>query len=93
MTHLLSPLPPPPIRPPWTGRTVPDEAREDAQHWPTVRVVVAPDKMRGTAPARAVAAAVGRAAAAAGWDCDEVPVADGGEGTLDVPGGPNRTTR
>jgi len=55
-------------------------------------VVVAPDKMRGTAPARNVAAAVGRAAAAAGWDCDEVPVADGGEGTLDVLGGPNRTT-
>jgi glycerate kinase len=55
-------------------------------------VVVAPDKMRGTAPARAVAAAVGRAAAAAGWDCDQVPVADGGEGTLDVLGGPNRTT-
>jgi glycerate 2-kinase len=57
-----------------------------------MRVVVAPDKMRGTATARAVAAAVGRAAAAAGWRCDEVPVADGGEGTLDVLGGPNRTT-
>ena len=27
-----------------------------------------------------------------GWDCDEVPVADGGEGTLDALGGPNRTT-
>jgi glycerate kinase len=48
--------------------------------------------MRGTAPARDVAAAVGRVAAAAGWDCDQVPVADGGEGTLDVLGGPNRTT-
>jgi glycerate 2-kinase len=57
-----------------------------------VRVVVAPDKMRGTATARQVAAAVGRAAAGAGWDCDQVPVADGGEGTLDVLGGPNRTT-
>ncbi|HET6949534.1 MAG TPA: glycerate kinase [Acidimicrobiales bacterium] len=57
-----------------------------------MRVVVAPDKMRGTATAREVAAAVGRAAAAAGWDADEVPVADGGEGTLDVLGGPNRTT-
>jgi glycerate kinase len=57
-----------------------------------MRVVVAPDKMRGTASARELAAAVGRAAAAAGWDCDEVPVADGGEGTLDVLGGPNRTT-
>jgi glycerate 2-kinase len=55
-------------------------------------VVVAPDKMRGTATAREVAAAVGRAAAAAGWHCDLVPVADGGEGTLDVLGGPNRST-
>lgn len=54
--------------------------------------MIAPDKMRGTATAREVAAAAGRAAAAAGWRCDEVPVADGGEGTLDVLGGPNRTT-
>jgi glycerate kinase len=57
-----------------------------------VRVVAAPDKFRGTATANAVAAAVGRAARAVGWDCDEVPMADGGEGTLDVLGGPNRTT-
>src|SRR5262245_13242047 len=48
--------------------------------------------MRGTATALEVAAAAGRAATGAGWDCDEVPVADGGEGTLDVLGGPNRTT-
>jgi glycerate kinase len=57
-----------------------------------MRVVIAPDKMRGTVTAREVAAAAGRAAAAAGWEVDEVPVADGGEGTLDVLGGPNRTT-
>jgi glycerate kinase len=57
-----------------------------------VRVVAAPDKLRGTATARDVAAAVGRAAAAAGWECDELPLADGGEGTLDVLGGPNRAT-
>jgi glycerate 2-kinase len=56
------------------------------------RVVAVPDKLRGTATARAAAAAIGRGAAAAGWRCDEVPVADGGEGTLDVLGGPNRTT-
>ncbi|HET8618572.1 MAG TPA: glycerate kinase, partial [Acidimicrobiales bacterium] len=54
--------------------------------------MVAPDKMRGTASAREVAAAVGRAAATAGWACDQVPVADGGEGTLAVLGGPNRST-
>src|SRR3546814_10570399 len=35
---------------------------------------------------------MGRVARAAGWDCDEVPMADGGEGTLDALGGPNRTT-
>src|SRR5829696_1965629 len=58
-----------------------------------MRVVAAPDKLRGTATARDAATAVARAAAAAGWDCDEMPVADGGEGTLDVLGGPNRTTR
>jgi glycerate kinase len=57
-----------------------------------VRVVAAPDKFRGTASAADVAAAVGRAAAAAGWHCDEVPVADGGDGLLDVLGGPNRTS-
>jgi glycerate kinase len=57
-----------------------------------MRVVAAPDKLRGTATARDVAAAMGRAAAAAGWDCDRVPLADGGEGTLEVLGGPNRTT-
>ncbi len=57
-----------------------------------MRVVAAPDKLRGTATARDVAAAVGRAAAAAGWECDELPLADGGEGTLEVLGGPNRAT-
>lgn len=57
-----------------------------------MRVVAAPDKFRGTASAAEVAAAVGRAAGAAGWSCDEVPVADGGDGLLDVLGGPNRTS-
>jgi glycerate 2-kinase len=57
-----------------------------------MHVVAAPDKLRGTASARDVAAALGRAAAAAGWECDEMPLADGGEGTLEVLGGPNRNT-
>lgn len=57
-----------------------------------MRVVAALDKFRGTATAAELAAAVGRAAWDAGWDCDEAPVADGGEGTLDVLGGANRTT-
>lgn len=57
-----------------------------------MRVVAAPDKFRGTASAAEVAGAVARAAAAAGWECDVLPLADGGEGTLDALGGPNRTS-
>lgn len=57
-----------------------------------MRVVAAPDKLRGTATAREAAAAIGRGAGSAGWECDEVPVADGGEGTLEVFGGANRWT-
>src|SRR5947199_3043285 len=57
------------------------------------RVLAAPDKFRGTATAQAVAAAVAKAAGAAGWDCDEVPVADGGEGTLEALGGRVRRAR
>jgi glycerate 2-kinase len=55
-----------------------------------VRVVAALDKFRSTATAAEATAAVGKAAAALGWRCDEVPLADGGEGTLDVLGGANR---
>jgi glycerate 2-kinase len=58
-----------------------------------MRVVAAPDKLRGTASAAEVAAAIGRAAQSAGWDCDEVPMADGGEGTLEALGGANRSSR
>jgi glycerate kinase len=57
-----------------------------------MRVVAAPDKLRGTATAAQVAAAIERVAAAQGWTCDVVPMADGGEGTLEALGGPNRTT-
>jgi glycerate kinase len=60
---------------------------------PPRRVVAAPDKLRGTATASEVAAVIGAAATDAGWVCDQVPMADGGEGTLDVLGGPNRTSR
>ena len=48
------------------------------------RVVIAPDKFRGTADAGAVAAAMGRAAASLGWDATILPMSDGGEGMLDV---------
>jgi glycerate 2-kinase len=57
-----------------------------------MRVVAAPDKLRGTATARDVAVAVCQAAAGVGWQCTGVPLADGGEGTLEVLGGPNRST-
>ncbi len=57
-----------------------------------MHIVAAPDKFRGTVSARQAAAAMGRAARAAGHTCDEVPVADGGEGTLEVLGGANRAT-
>ena len=55
-------------------------------------LVAAPDKFRGTLSAAAVAAAAGRAARAAGWTADEVPMSDGGEGLLDVLGGTRHAT-
>ena len=57
-----------------------------------MHVVAAVDKFRGTATAREAAEAVARGVTAAGATCDEAPVADGGEGTLEALGGPNRTT-
>jgi glycerate kinase len=49
-----------------------------------MRVVVAPDKFKGTLSAAEAADAIGRGCRAAGADVDLAPVADGGEGTLDV---------
>lgn len=56
------------------------------------RVLAAADKFRGTATAHEVVAAIARGAADAGWDCDQAPMSDGGEGLLEVFGGPNRMT-
>jgi glycerate 2-kinase len=56
------------------------------------RVLAALDKFRGTASAPELATAVARAAGDAGWESDEAPMSDGGEGILDVFGGPNRST-
>ena len=58
-----------------------------------MRVLAAADKFKGTATAAQVCAAIGHACWALNIDCTELPMADGGEGTLDVLGGPNRTTR
>lgn len=57
-----------------------------------MRVVVAPDKFKGTADATEVAAAMAVAVAEAGATADEYPMADGGDGTLAVLGGANRVS-
>ena len=57
-----------------------------------MRVVAAVDKFRGTATAHDVAAAIGHACWEHGHECTELALADGGEGLLEVLGGPNRTT-
>ena len=57
-----------------------------------MRVLAAPDKFRGTLSAGEAAAAIVRGASALGLPCVALPLADGGEGMLDVLGGPNRTT-
>ncbi len=57
-----------------------------------MRVLAAPDKFRGTLSAHEAAAAIALGASRAGWETTELPLADGGEGTLDVLGGGNRTT-
>lgn len=56
-------------------------------------VLAAPDKFRGTASAREIAHAIAVGAHAAGWDCRELPLADGGEGVLAALGGANRRSR
>jgi glycerate kinase len=49
-----------------------------------MRVVVAPDKFKGSLTATEAAEAIGLGLRAAGADVDLAPVADGGEGTLDA---------
>ncbi len=51
------------------------------------RLVVAPDKFRGSATASEAAAAIGAAAEEMGWSVDLAPVSDGGEGFCSVLGG------
>jgi glycerate kinase len=57
-----------------------------------MHLLAAPDKFRGTLTARQAAAAIAAGAVRAGWTAVELPLADGGEGTLDVLGGGNRRT-
>jgi glycerate kinase len=68
----------------------------DSEHYsaavPNRRVVAAPDKFKGSLSAREVAEAIGHACWELGIECAEVPMADGGDGLLDVLGGANRTS-
>ncbi|WP_420639018.1 glycerate kinase [Candidatus Poriferisocius sp.] len=57
-----------------------------------MHIVAAPDKFRGTATAAEVTAAIAQAARPVGATVDAAPMADGGEGTLEVLGGANRIT-
>ena len=60
---------------------------------PTQRLLAAPDKFRGTASGAEAAAAAAAAARDLGWSAEEVPVADGGEGTLEALGGRPRVAK
>ena len=55
-----------------------------------MQLLAAPDKFRGTLTARQAARAIAVGAERAAWTAVELPLADGGEGTLEVLGGGNR---
>ena len=55
-----------------------------------LRLLAAPDKFRGSLTAVQAAQAIATGACAAGWSAKDLPLADGGEGTLDALGGENR---
>lgn len=75
------------------GRTVAVRACDPAAvPPPRRRLLAAPDKLRGSLTASEAAAAIAAGAARAGWTARRVPLADGGEGTLDALGGANRRT-
>jgi len=57
-----------------------------------VEILVAPDKFRGTLTAAEAAEAIAAPLEASGHTVRQLPLADGGEGTLEVLGGANRTT-
>jgi len=59
-------------------------ARRSARARSARPVLVAPDSFKGTHSAAEVAAAIARGVRAGGREAVELPVADGGEGTLDV---------
>ena len=70
----------------WNGPVERQLERQLLGREETVRIVVAPDKFKGSVTAREAAAhlAAGLRAACAEAEVVELPVADGGEGTLDA---------
>jgi glycerate 2-kinase len=63
---------------------VPSTARKIRPAGESPPVLVAPDAFKGTMTAAQVAAAVARGVRSAGGRAEECPVADGGEGTIEV---------
>ena len=57
-----------------------------------MHIVAAPDKFKGTATAAEISAAIAAAASDRGHSCTQVPLADGGDGTLGALGGANRSS-
>lgn len=57
-----------------------------------MRVLAAPDKFKGTASVHDVARSIGHACWERDIECTEIPLADGGDGLIDVLGGVNRTS-
>ncbi len=60
----------------------PSTSPSDEGTLPRVRVLVAPDKFKGSLTAADVAAAIARGLATRGLDAELCPVADGGDGTV-----------
>ena len=55
------------------------------RRWSSIgRALACPASLKGVLSAREAAAALAKGLRADGWEVDELPVADGGEGTLDV---------
>ena len=67
--------------------------RDVTDHNGRVHIVAAPDKFKGTATANEIANSIVAAARGAGATTTSIPMADGGEGTLDALGGANRRSR
>src|SRR5213079_2694900 len=61
----------------------PRRVRQD-RWWLRAPVLVAPDKFKGTMTAAEVAAAIAKGLREGGRNAEELPVADGGEGTADA---------